>query len=267
MTHQELLSEIRYKISDLNRILDHLSDSGVVHLIDAEILLEMQRDIYLTTSLLKEKEIPAESQPFSEPAKAGSPEFLVQPEHNSPPVVPVAPEPEIPMEEEAGSGQPTEAPTDTHPAGLDPVEPESEPIPVIVTPSATNISPPRQVVRQPDLFGNGIISEKFKTETPSINDMISPGKADHTLADKINLTSISDIKNVIGINEKFQFINELFEGSGQLYNDAISLLNNCIGIEAARELYADFQTRNNWDPKSKTCQKLKEYIERRYLVS
>jgi hypothetical protein len=161
------------------------------------------------------------------------------------------------------------------------VQPETEPYPhytktaqpdepePIQSPTSTMQSyyAPKPPVHQPELFGNGNLSEKYKTEAPSINDRMTVGKSDHTLADKINLTPISDIKSAIGINEKFQFINELFEGSAQLYNEAIALLNNCTGAEAARTLFHDYQIRNNWDTENKAFLQFREYVERRYLHS
>ncbi|MBW6492473.1 MAG: hypothetical protein K0B15_14915 [Lentimicrobium sp.] len=277
MTHQKLLNEIRNNISDLNRILEHLSNTGEVHLIDADILLEMMRDIYLKTSLLKEKEISDESPVVAEPAKVDSPEFFAQTpvsrekaDDFSAPEVPVIPKPEVAIEEVDDKIMQQESSIlSIKAAVIDLPEPEkkSAPTQMVFAPPVTNSNQAKPAVQQPDLFGNGTLSEKFKTEAPSLNDIISPGKSDHTLADKINLTPISDIKNAIGINEKFQFINELFEGSAQHYKDTIAVLNNCIGIEAARELFADFQSRNNWDTKNKAYLKLKEYIERRYLIN
>lgn len=166
---------------------------------------------------------------------------------------PVQPQPEM-VRQETSIVQPE---AEHYPKYTETVQPDASP--------AQSYHTPKPPVHQPELFGNGSLSDKYKTETPSINDRKIEGKSDHTLADKINLTPISDIKSAIGINEKFQFINELFEGSAQLYNEAIALLNNCTGAEAARTLFHDYQIRNNWDPANKAFLRFREYVERRYL--
>ena len=143
-------------------------------------------------------------------------------------------------------------------------EPFKPPAPTAPPPS---YYPPKPAVHQSDLFGSGSLSDKYKTGATSINDKVTTGKPDHTLADKMNLVPISDIKSAIGINEKFQFINELFDGSSQVYNESIALLNNCTGIDTARALFYDFQLRHKWENENKVFLKFKEYMERRYIHS
>ena len=176
---------------------------------------------------------------------------------------PVQPQPEM-IKQEAEMVQPEAGQFSQFTETVQPDEPEPIQPPTSPMQSYYTSKPP---VHQPELFGNGNLSDKYKTEAPSINDRMTAGKPDHTLADKINLTPISDIKSAIGINEKFQFINELFEGSAQLYNEAIALLNNCTGAEAARTLFRDYQIRNNWDTENKAFLRFREYVERRYLHS
>lgn len=176
---------------------------------------------------------------------------------------PVQPEPEM-IKQEKEMVQPEAKTLLLKPELVQPTQPESIYPPT--TPYYTSHAPSHSI-HQADLFGNGSLSDKYKTEAPSINDRKIEGKSDHTLADKINLTPISDIKSAIGINEKFQFINELFDGSAQLYNEAIALLNNCTGAEAAHTLFRDYQVRNNWDTDNKAFLQFREYIERRYLHS
>ena len=360
MTHQNTLKEINNKLSELTHRFEKLSSSDEIHLIDVDILLDMMRELYVKTSLLKEpvktEEIIAEpaSTHFATPIPMVQPEIasdfaphtpeavvsheaapeadwseeavptertpifpqvshyeeqyqpeaetpeieipqpqqeivqrqpevvfpqpetvkqdweMIQPKseylHREPEVIqPSAPEPVERYTPPTPSYQPPKAEfPHREPEVIQPPTPEPVAPPVAPPPS---YQPPKPVVHQSDLFGNGSLSDKYKTEAPSINDKITTGKPDHTLADKINLVPISDIKSAIGINEKFQFINELFDGSSQLYNDTIALLNNCTGAETAHALLHDFQTRHKWDSENKAFLKFREYIERRYLHS
>lgn len=328
MAHQELLKEVGAKLTELNNRFENISSSGEVHLIDVDILLQLIRDIYLKTTLLKKEEVAPEaevrnvSHNYTAPAPAAQPyKPAVVPEFTppSPPHIPgqvagisamhqfhqetaPAPQPEVifsvepetihepqilpelePIPEPRTIPEPERMP---EPQQIPPTVPEPAPIPeptptpepdpepvFIHKPAPEPVyTPPtpsytKQVQSQPELFGNGSLADKHKTDTLSINDRIVSGKSDHTLADKIKLTPLRDIKAAIGINEKFQFINELFEGSGELYNEAIALLNNCSSAFAANQLFADYQRRNNWDAENRAFLKFKEYVERRYLQS
>lgn len=329
MTHQKTVKEINNKLSELTHRFEKLSSSDEIHLIDVDILLEMMREIYLKTSLLKEPAntdeimiIPASPMRIEQPDQpksdfdfnpspipqipepevsrenAPDPDWSEEevPENNSPVFTeetqdeeafqpetekseietdyyhretaqrqpePIFPQPEI-VKQEPELVQPKaeyipHEPEVMQPPAPEPIEPH--------TPPPSSYHPPRPAQHQPDLFGSGSLSDKYKTEAPSLNDKITTGKPDHTLADKMNLVPISDIKSAIGINEKFQFINELFDGSPQLYNETIALLNNCAGADAAHEVFRDFQIRHNWDTDNKAFLKFREYMERRYLHS
>ncbi len=293
MAHQKIVKEINNKLSELTEQFKKISVSDEIHLIEVDILMGMLRELYTKTNLLKEPEheeevavSPAAYDSHIPAEQSHTPEKIVE---TSPPLTPHIPE-EVASFEAQPEIEPTEiqAPPDyifnlpivpelkpedeatlpeiTTPA-VEIAQPEKiEPIQPPVTPVQSYLTP-KPPVHQAELFGNGSLSDKYKTEAPSINDRKIEGKSDHTLADKINLTPINDIKSAIGINEKFQFINELFEGSAQLYNEAIALLNNCTGAETARTLFHDYQIRNNWDTENKAFLQFKEYIERRYLHS
>lgn len=236
--------------------------------------------ISTTTLHTQDAAVSIETQPESEQSnKPASPEYtdvlpdtMPEEEHLQPKIS--NPVMEIPL--------PLQEMTPSQPEHLQPqheimqqeteiVQPEAERYPQHKETDLPDTSPmhsyyaPKPPVHQQELFGNGSLSDKYKTVAPSINDRVHQGKADHTLADKINLTPISDIKSAIGINEKFQFINELFEGSAQLYNEAIALLNNCTNAEAAHTLFHDYQNRNNWDTENNAFLRFREYVERRYL--
>ncbi|PKP00682.1 MAG: hypothetical protein CVU14_07225 [Bacteroidetes bacterium HGW-Bacteroidetes-9] len=73
------------------------------------------------------------------------------------------------------------------------------------------------------------------------------------------------MKSAISLNEKFQFINELFEGSSDRYSEAINLLNSCAGSEDSGQLFADLKSRYNWDDQYIVYKKLHEFVIRRYL--
>ena len=78
-----------------------------------------------------------------------------------------------------------------------------------------------------DLFSSSetSVADKFKEDSKSINEKIISDKEDHSIAARMQKGRISDLKFAIGLNEKFLFINELFDGNMKDYANAIDLLN------------------------------------------
>ncbi len=119
-----------------------------------------------------------------------------------------------------------------------------------------------------DLFSlaeKEIVADKFK-ETPKLmHEKIVHDKPDNTLANKVGKTTITNLKNAIGINDKFLFINELFKGDLQEYNKTIDMLNSFIGIEEANVFFEDLKEKYNWNDKPDALHKLEELIIRKFL--
>ena len=102
---------------------------------------------------------------------------------------------------------------------------------------------------------NKSIFEKFADEK----------SGDNSLANKLSKTKIKDLVNSIGLNEKFLFINELFEGNSTKFNEEIQVLNTQNTGADAMQYFQQLQQKNNWEKDSKVYEKLKDLIERRYL--
>lgn len=300
MTQQELLKQAGKKLKELNKQFENLADANNIHLIEVDIFLSLLREIYQNINALKDSnpEQTAETlqnyppQGYSTPGPAAQPyRPSVVPEF-TPPAAPNIPSPKAEnLNQEVPESMPEPMQIYNTPLAAEP-EPVKIALEAEVVKSEEVIIPqPRQtapimpettkkeessayttqmhhkpVSPQPELFANGnTVADKLKGETTSLNEKISAGKSDTTLADKINLSPIGDIKAAIGINEKFQFINELFDGSSELYNEAIALLNNCTSGSAASQLLADYQQRNAWAGDNKVFLRLKEFVIRRYL--
>jgi hypothetical protein len=118
-----------------------------------------------------------------------------------------------------------------------------------------------------DLFSlseNNTIADRFKDEKNSINEKMAQGKADISIADKLKHTKTNDIKSLIGINEKFQMINELFEGYTQNYNDFITKLNTFSNLDEANNYIIEQKEIRKWKDELQSLGKLKDLIENRY---
>lgn len=79
--------------------------------------------------------------------------------------------------------------------------------------------------------------------------------------------SIVPLETLIGsftLNERLQFINELFEGSSDSFSNAVKKLDGLDGLDSARTIIADFASTNNWDLESEIVEDFLVKICRRY---
>ena len=172
-----------------------------------------------------------ESTSETEPEPTAEPEITEKPE--------TVPEPEFPEEPEFST------------------EPE---IALSVTPEPQNeISPAPVKIPEPQ-------SKAAPTSPSSINDKLSTGLPKRSLADKLALTPLPDIKKAISLNLKFQFINELFSGDAAAFEAAIFKLDTATdGKTAMTVLEHELLSARGWDVESKVFLDLHTLVERRYL--
>jgi len=117
-----------------------------------------------------------------------------------------------------------------------------------------------------DLFStHPTVADKFKDEKKSLNEKLSGSNSDKSIAAKLQKNPIKDLKAAIGINEKFKFINELFEGNLQKYNDGITALNAFNNADEANKFLSSMQKDFSWNNQSEAFQELNDLVIRRYL--
>ncbi len=119
-----------------------------------------------------------------------------------------------------------------------------------------------------DLFGAEmpLSSEKVKVEkkTEKKEEKKEVRKEEPPVLSKAKLNSIPDLKAAIGINDKFQFANELFAGNMQEYTIAIHQLNSSESLESAMFYFESLQQLYEWDAEHETVKRLVGLVDRRY---
>jgi hypothetical protein len=106
-----------------------------------------------------------------------------------------------------------------------------------------------------DLFSDGTGS--------TLADRLREGQ-EKRIADKLQENKVIDLRTTIGINDKFLFINELFEGNMRIYDDAIQKLNEGATVAQADILLLDLKIVYNWDSESPTVKKFVELVRRKF---
>lgn len=107
------------------------------------------------------------------------------------------------------------------------------------------------------------LGDKFGSEE-SLHTKIASKNSSKTLADKLHHKPIKDLKAAIGINEKFLFINQLFEGNLQTYSSAVEKINATADLSTARQIAADLAGQLNWDDDNEHVKNFMELVERRF---
>jgi len=229
-----------------------------VHQIDKDLLLEKTRALYeqmmaledtrreektpgpepaaeegvpadekITETMTEEKEIVAEWQTDeSQKVPEAQPEETVPEPEEEPETE------EIPVTEEKATEQVAEE---------EPVERTEEPAePPKTTLDLFSVAPP-------ETLGDTLSS----TEKPAV-------------ADRLQMSGINDLREAIGINDKFLFINELFNGDLERYNKVINELNGFSGLSGAQTYLTELQVQYQWAENGPAYQKLNVLLERKF---
>lgn len=156
----------------------------------------------------------------------------------------------------------TEA-TVSQPAGIDTQTPK----PLTLTEQKPAIEakpePVKEVVSEVKILS----SETVQAEMPIENELQLEDNSDEgTLASKLNQKPISDLRSGVPLNEKFGFIQNLFQNNASDYGDAIMKMNNSEEQEEALAYFDKLAGRKNWDVENPQVKTLRSYIERRHLI-
>jgi len=77
-------------------------------------------------------------------------------------------------------------------------------------------------------------------------------------------SKVTDLRQSVGINEKFLFINELFNGDMGRYNKVIDELNEMQTLQGVETFLLEIKVQNQWDGESPAYLKLKGLAERKF---
>lgn len=126
-----------------------------------------------------------------------------------------------------------------------------EPEPDVVPDEETGEEPAPKTTA--DLFsGSPTIADSFQAEK------------DNSIAAMVSPQSVQDLKMAIGINDKFLFINDLFNGDPPNYNDAIEKLNLADDAQEAMKTLDGFREQLGWTDRSEAFGRLRKIVQSKY---
>jgi hypothetical protein len=110
------------------------------------------------------------------------------------------------------------------------------------------------------------LNESMAPLSDSLNDKLKQSKKE--LSEALKDTPIKDIKKAIGINDRFQFINDLFKGDEAMYERSIKTINGfSIYPEAEYWIRRELKTKLGWDDQHDTVKQFDQLIKRRFSVT
>jgi hypothetical protein len=114
-----------------------------------------------------------------------------------------------------------------------------------------------------------ILGDKYSGNGNSVYERLAKMKEDKSIGARMQFKPIENLKAAIGVNEKFLFVNELFNGDLQAYNESIHKLNSYPSIHEAFEFLNQLTTQYSWDGQrsADTIEKFANLVQRRYMVS
>jgi len=98
---------------------------------------------------------------------------------------------------------------------------------------------------------------------PTLSDTFSEAKQP-TIADKITTEGINELREAIGINEKFLFINELFNGDLGRYNKVIDELDGLATLEGVNTYLLELKIQSQWADDNTALIKLTDLLNKKF---
>lgn len=108
-----------------------------------------------------------------------------------------------------------------------------------------------------------LVSDRFKTSNPTLNEEIFGKSKKEDITTQYKTSPIGSIKSALGLNEKFELINELFKGNKEQFERTIEVLDTAGSfVEAYNYLEESYE----WDMNDTYVQRLLELIRRKLIV-
>ncbi len=117
-----------------------------------------------------------------------------------------------------------------------------------------------------DLFSSQpvTLADKFHKDGRTVHEQISSQASSENIASKIQQTPITELKLVIGLNDKFIFINELFHGNMKAYQETIHSLDQLTTLNDAIRYFTEVKDTFDMNEELESFRKLAEMIQRKF---
>jgi len=107
------------------------------------------------------------------------------------------------------------------------------------------------------------INELVSQNNTSLNDRLKQSKTE--VADRLGDMPVKDLRQAIGINDKFLFIQELFRGDVDMYERSIKTINECHTLQEAEYwIERELKIRQGWLDDTRPVQHFYSLVKKRF---
>jgi hypothetical protein len=107
---------------------------------------------------------------------------------------------------------------------------------------------------------SAIIADKFSHLSNRFNEQLESMKSDDDISDILKTKPLTNLSEAIGVNDKFQFIREIFDGNKDAYIQAISRLDHAESLKDARAVIMSYTGDSN---ENKAVKQLLNLVKRK----
>jgi len=105
-----------------------------------------------------------------------------------------------------------------------------------------------------------ILADQFTKPSDRFNEKLGGSKHDSDISEIISTQPLKSLNDAIGINDRFHFINEVFNGSRDAYEQALTRLNMAKSLSDARAVIMSYTGR---DEDSEPVKQLLDLVKRK----
>ena len=118
--------------------------------------------------------------------------------------------------------------------------------------------------KEENISQRSLLDQINEDKALSVNDKLAASK-EESVAEKLQKSKIEDLRSVIGIGQKFLFMNDLFEGEKAHYDATIDKINQIHSkSEVEQFLDKDIAQKFNWDESSESVKSFRQLVERKF---
>jgi len=253
MEKSNLLRSISIDADTLKEHIKRISKSTyVIHEMDKDLLLQKVRNLYDNISQL-EISGQIESEEFVETPASEIEQIEKEPE---PEIEIIEKKEEVYQEPAVPEEEPEKQTEDNEDVYFEEKDLEKEE--QIVSQQDDIVVEEEQVIEE-----ESSSLDLFSTSQETISDRFVD-KDEKSLAQKLQNSQLSDLRSAIGINEKFLFINELFNGDMGRYNKILDELNTMQNKTGMDTYFMELKIEKQWNEEMEAFIKFKELIDRKF---
>ncbi|SMD35310.1 hypothetical protein SAMN04488029_2446 [Reichenbachiella faecimaris] len=109
------------------------------------------------------------------------------------------------------------------------------------------------------------INQQYKGDIKTLNQRYEEKEKAKTVAAALETKSLSNLKNNININQRYMFVNDLFEGHDKDYEIAMDQVEDCDSFDSSVELLVqNYAKKYDWDMNSDEVKELLKVIFKRF---